>query len=122
MVLTFCEHLACFSIITCWHNSKSVERRCSVFLKVQALAVCCRSSPVSVMRLFESMDVWRVLCCKASVFVVFLVVTLREAWCVSRCEYEASMSLYKRLACALGSFAHQALCLNVVVVRAEYIQ
>ena len=48
------EQPACFLIATCWQNTKNIKRRCSVFSKVETLAVCCESGSVSVTRSFES--------------------------------------------------------------------
>ena len=46
----------CFSIATCWQNSKIIEQRCFVSSKVQSLAVCCESGPIAILRLLENME------------------------------------------------------------------
>ena len=42
-------------------------------LKVQVLAVCCESGPVTVSRLFESVKAWHMLSCNTTVFIEFAV-------------------------------------------------
>ena len=44
------EQPACFLIATCWQNSKSIKRRCSVSSKVQTLAVCWKAPAPSAWR------------------------------------------------------------------------
>ena len=50
------EQLACFLIATCWQNTKSIKRRCSVFSKVKMLAVFRKSGTVNVTRSFKSTE------------------------------------------------------------------
>ena len=81
------KQLACFPIITRWqnHSRTSIEQRCSVSSKVQALTICCESGLVSMKKSFESTETWRILSCNAAVLVVFVVLTLsttrRKHWC-----------------------------------------
>ena len=56
------------SFHTCWQNSKRIERRVFVSSKVQVLAVCWESGPVTVSRLFESVKAWHMLSCNSSPF------------------------------------------------------
>ena len=76
-------------------------------LKVQVLAVCCESGPVTVSRLFEGVKAWHMLSCNTTVFDEFAVLTLNtttaKRWC-KRSEYGVSVSSYKKLACPLSSF------------------
>ena len=46
----------------------SNEGACSMFLKVEMLAVCCESGTVEVIRKYGA---WRMLSCNTTVFVVF---------------------------------------------------
>ena len=42
------EQPVCFLITTCRQNTKNIKRRCSVFSKVETLAVCCESGTTAL--------------------------------------------------------------------------
>ena len=73
-------------------------------LKVQVLAVCWESGPVTVSRLFERVKAWHMLSCNTTVFIELLWrwVLLQPSTGVSR--YRASVSSHETLACPLSSF------------------